>query len=88
MAATCETPHALVLRLYQEISNAMLGFNRAVKVAETPFPFPSRQRASNPQSPCPAAAAGRGTEPSRLGDPQHLSSFGVSTFPHLAGTRR
>merc|ERR1712232_6259 len=30
-------------RVYQEISNGMLGFNNALKVADVPFPFPYSQ---------------------------------------------
>ena len=36
-------PPPILSRVYQELSNAMLGFNSAMKVATTPFPFPYAQ---------------------------------------------
>ncbi|HBF26304.1 MAG TPA: hypothetical protein DDW61_00785, partial [Actinobacteria bacterium] len=33
-------PPPILSRVYQELSNAMLGYNNALKVATTPFPFP------------------------------------------------
>jgi len=36
-------PPPILSRVYQELSNAMLGFNSAMKVAESPFPFPYAQ---------------------------------------------
>jgi len=36
-------PPPIVSRCYQELSNGMLGFNQAIKVADVPFPFPFSQ---------------------------------------------
>lgn len=45
-AGTLDTPPPIVSRVFQEISNGMLGFNQAHKVAMTPFPFPFAQMVS------------------------------------------
>merc|ERR1719409_2529813 len=34
-------PSPIVSRIFQQMSNGMLGFNQALKVAVVPFPFPS-----------------------------------------------
>mmetsp|Transcript_17849 Transcript_17849/g.31260 ORF Transcript_17849/g.31260 Transcript_17849/m.31260 type:complete len:493 (-) Transcript_17849:207-1685(-) len=39
----CGIPPPIVSRCYQELSNGMLGFNQAIKVADIPFPFPFSQ---------------------------------------------
>jgi predicted membrane chloride channel (bestrophin family) len=36
-------PPPILSRVYQELSNAMLGYNSALKVSATPFPFPYAQ---------------------------------------------
>ena len=33
----------IISRMYQELSNGMLGFHNAVKIKTTPFPFPFAQ---------------------------------------------
>lgn len=45
-AGTLDTPAPIVTRVFQEISNGMLGFNQAHKVAMVPFPFPFAQLVS------------------------------------------
>lgn len=45
-AGTLDTPAPIVSRIFQEISNGMLGFNQAHKVAMVPFPFPFAQMVS------------------------------------------
>mmetsp|Transcript_94699 Transcript_94699/g.253276 ORF Transcript_94699/g.253276 Transcript_94699/m.253276 type:complete len:478 (-) Transcript_94699:429-1862(-) len=37
------TPPPILSRCYQELSNGMLGFNQALKLADIPFPFPYAQ---------------------------------------------
>mmetsp|Transcript_11870 Transcript_11870/g.27007 ORF Transcript_11870/g.27007 Transcript_11870/m.27007 type:complete len:473 (-) Transcript_11870:8-1426(-) len=37
------TPPPVLSRAYQELSNGMLGFNQALKLADIPFPFPYAQ---------------------------------------------
>jgi len=39
----CEIPPPIMSRCYQELSNGMLGFNQATKMADIPFPFPFSQ---------------------------------------------
>lgn len=41
-----DIPPPIVSRVFQEISNGMLGFNQAHKVAMVPFPFPFAQMVS------------------------------------------
>jgi len=41
-----DIPPPIVSRVFQELSNGMLGFNQAHKVAMTPFPFPFAQMMS------------------------------------------
>merc|ERR1711908_216199 len=41
-----DVPPPIVTRVFQEISNGMLGFNQAHKVALVPFPFPLAQMVS------------------------------------------
>ena len=36
-------PPPIVSRIFQELSNGLLGFENAYKVARTPFPFPYAQ---------------------------------------------
>eukprot|EP00736_Rhodelphis_marinus_P008319 Rmarinus@m.20997 len=36
-------PAPLLTRIFQELSNGTLGYNQAVKIVETPFPFPYTQ---------------------------------------------
>jgi len=43
---TLDTPAPIVTRFFQELSNGMLGFNQAHKVAMVPFPFPFAQMVS------------------------------------------
>jgi len=38
-----DTPPPIMSRCYQELSNGMLGFNQATKMADIPFPFPFSQ---------------------------------------------
>lgn len=45
-AKTLDAPPPIVTRVLQELSNGMLGFNQAHKVAMTPFPFPFAQMVS------------------------------------------
>jgi len=45
-ANTLDTPPPIVTRFFQELSNGMLGFNQAHKVAMVPFPFPFAQMVS------------------------------------------
>lgn len=45
-AGTLDTPPPIVSRVFQEVSNGMLGFNQAHKVAMVPFPFPFAQMVS------------------------------------------
>lgn len=45
-AGTLDTPPPIVSRVFQEVSNGMLGFNQANKVAMVPFPFPFAQMVS------------------------------------------
>lgn len=45
-AGTLDTPPPIVTRVFQELSNGMLGFNQAHKVAMVPFPFPFAQMVS------------------------------------------
>jgi len=45
-AGTLDTPAPIVTRFFQELSNGMLGFNQAFKVAMVPFPFPFAQMVS------------------------------------------
>ena len=33
------TPPPVLSRVYQELSNGMLGFNQSLKLADVPFPF-------------------------------------------------
>lgn len=42
-AMTLDVPPPIVSRIFQELSNGMLGFNQAHKVAMVPFPFPFAQ---------------------------------------------
>jgi len=42
----CQTPPPILSRVYQEISNGMLGYNQAAKVTLVPFPFPFTQMVS------------------------------------------
>lgn len=42
-AKSLDTPPPIVTRILQELSNGMLGFNQAHKVATVPFPFPFAQ---------------------------------------------
>mmetsp|Transcript_81272 Transcript_81272/g.134293 ORF Transcript_81272/g.134293 Transcript_81272/m.134293 type:complete len:333 (+) Transcript_81272:1-999(+) len=42
-AGTLDAPPPILSRIYQEMSNAMLGFHQAHKVAMVPFPFPFAQ---------------------------------------------
>jgi len=37
------TPPPIQSRMYQELSNGLLGFNQCMKVADVPFPFPYAQ---------------------------------------------
>jgi len=39
----CGIPPPIMSRCYQELSNGMLGFNQAMKMADIPFPFPFAQ---------------------------------------------
>lgn len=41
-----DTPPPIVSRIFQELSNGMLGYNQAHKVAMVPFPFPFAQMVS------------------------------------------
>lgn len=41
-----DVPPPLISRIFQEMSNGMLGFNQAHKVAMVPFPFPFAQMVS------------------------------------------
>jgi predicted membrane chloride channel (bestrophin family) len=45
-AKTLDTPPPIVTRVFQELSNGMLGFSQAHKVAMVPFPFPFAQMVS------------------------------------------
>jgi len=45
-ANVLDTPPPIVTRVFQELSNGMLGFNQAHKVAMVPFPFPFAQMVS------------------------------------------
>jgi len=45
-AGTLDVPPPIVSRVFQEISNGMLGYNQAHKVAMVPFPFPFAQMVS------------------------------------------
>mmetsp|Transcript_98755 Transcript_98755/g.171111 ORF Transcript_98755/g.171111 Transcript_98755/m.171111 type:complete len:465 (-) Transcript_98755:166-1560(-) len=45
-SGTLDTPPPIVTRVFQELSNGMLGFNQAHKVAMVPFPFPFAQMVS------------------------------------------
>mmetsp|Transcript_24166 Transcript_24166/g.42679 ORF Transcript_24166/g.42679 Transcript_24166/m.42679 type:complete len:484 (-) Transcript_24166:195-1646(-) len=45
-AKTLDAPPPIVTRVLQELSNGMLGFNQAHKVAMVPFPFPFAQMVS------------------------------------------
>ena len=40
-------PPPIQSRMYQEMSNGMLGFNNAMKIHDTPFPFPWLQIVSS-----------------------------------------
>jgi len=42
-AKTLDAPPPIVTRVFQEISNGMLGFHQALKLALVPFPFPFSQ---------------------------------------------
>mmetsp|Transcript_18828 Transcript_18828/g.30523 ORF Transcript_18828/g.30523 Transcript_18828/m.30523 type:complete len:431 (+) Transcript_18828:87-1379(+) len=42
-AGSLDAPPPIVTRVFQELSNGMLGFNQAHKVAMVPFPFPFAQ---------------------------------------------
>jgi len=43
LVSVCGTPPPIISRCYQELSNGMLGFNQALKMADIPFPFPFSQ---------------------------------------------
>jgi hypothetical protein len=43
LAGDLDVPPPIQSRIYQEISNAMVGFQNCVKIADVPFPFPYAQ---------------------------------------------
>jgi predicted membrane chloride channel (bestrophin family) len=43
LATELDTPPPIQSRIYQEISNAMVGFENCSKIADVPFPFPYAQ---------------------------------------------
>lgn len=45
-SADMETAPPIQSRMYQELSNGMLGFNQCMKLADVPFPFPYAQMLS------------------------------------------
>lgn len=42
-AGTLDAPPPIVTRIFQEISDAMLGYHQALKISHVPFPFPFAQ---------------------------------------------
>merc|ERR1719392_125561 len=43
ISSDIDIPPPIQSRIYQELSNGMLGFNQAMKIADVPFPFPYAQ---------------------------------------------